>query len=312
MRTRQWIRYSIGLAVLISIWSVVPAYAQDTESTRGIYAVPDEEKRSVIQEADGYAYLGGDITVNQAKAQALADAKRNAAEAVLTHIQSNTKVENFEVQYDVILSKAEAAIRVIEQKDEGIVDNTRYHVWIKAEVFYDLASKAEKPDMPLLMDKNAPLTVKIWTEKKRYKKGERIIIHMRGNKDYFARIVDKTSTGDLIQLLPNRYRQSNHFKGGVLYTIPGEGDRFQLEVGEPYGTDRILVYASEAPLAEVPMRALGGSGLQAFEGGEDELSQRVRGISVIPGNGKPANEPAAAEASGTVFYEAAWEVWTQE
>ena len=57
----------------------------------------------------------------------------------------------------------------------------------KAEVFYDLASKAEKPDMPLLMDEKAPLTVKIWTEKKRYRKGERITIYMKGNKDYFAR-----------------------------------------------------------------------------------------------------------------------------
>ena len=68
-------------------------------------------KRSAIQEADGFAYLGGDITLNQAKAQALADAKRNAAEAALTYIQSNTKVENFEVRYDVIVSKAEAAVR---------------------------------------------------------------------------------------------------------------------------------------------------------------------------------------------------------
>ncbi|MBI4773383.1 MAG: DUF4384 domain-containing protein [Deltaproteobacteria bacterium] len=312
MRTRQWMRYGIGLAVSFWIWSVLLVYAQGPGGARGIYVVPDEEKRSVIQEADGFSYLGGDITLNQAKVQALADAKRNAAEAVLTYVQSNTKVENFEVQYDVILSKAEAAIRVIDQKDQGIVDNTRYHVWIKAEVFYDLASKAEKPDMPLLMDEKAPLTVKIWTEKKRYKKGERIVIHMRGNKDYFARIVDKTSTGELVQLLPNRFRQANHFKGGEIYTIPGEGDRFELEVGEPYGKDRILVYASEAALADVPMRVLGGSGLQAFDGGEEELAQRMRGISVVAGDGTPSSEPVAAEASGTVFYEAVWEVWTAE
>ena len=312
MWTEQWKGYGIGLAVLFSIWSAAPAYAQSPESTRGLYVVPDEEKRSAIQEADGFAYLGGDITLNQAKAQALADAKRNAAEAALTYIQSNTKVENFEVRYDVIVSKAEAAVRVVEQKDHGIVDNTRYRVWIKAEVFYELASKDEKPDMPLLMDEKAPLTVKIWTEKKRYQKGERITIYMKGNKDYFARIVDKTGTGELIQLLPNRFRQANHFKGGALYTVPGDGDRFELEVGEPYGKDRIIVYASEAPLADVPMRAIGGSGLQIFDGGEEELSQRVRGIYAVAADEEPSDGSGPAEGSGTAFYEAAWEVMTHE
>ena len=92
------------------------------------------------------------------------------------------------------------------------MDNTRYRVWIKAEVFYELASKDEKPDMPLLMDEKAPLTVKIWTEKKRYKKGERITIYMKGNKDYFARIVDKTGTGELIQLPSQQVSSSQPFQ----------------------------------------------------------------------------------------------------
>ena len=51
------------------------------------------------------------------------------------------EVENFVVKYDMIWSEAEGAVTILEQKDFGIENNTRYHVWIKADVEYKLKAK---------------------------------------------------------------------------------------------------------------------------------------------------------------------------
>ena len=72
------------------------------------------------------------------------------------------------------------------------------------------------------------------------------------------------------------------------------------------------MYAGETPLADVPMRAIGGSGLHIFDGGEEELSQRVRGIYAVAADGEPSAEDGYGGASGAAFYEAAWEVVTYE
>ena len=53
-----------------------------------------------------------------------------------SHIKSQTRVENYQLQYDLIESGAEGVVKVLEQKDFGIENNSRYHVWIKAEVTY--------------------------------------------------------------------------------------------------------------------------------------------------------------------------------
>jgi len=311
MNGKKSILWGFGLtaACVLFVVGAVPAPAQT--DIRGVHVVPDEEKRSSFQEADGYVYLGGDTTLNDAKAQALAEAKRNAAEAAVTYIRSNTKVENFEVKYDVIVSQAEAAVRVVKMIDHGIVDNARYRMWINAEVFYELQPKTDQPDLLMLMDEEAPLTVRVWTDKKRFKKGEHIDIHMRGNKDFHAKIVARFSTGELVQLLPNEFRNEHHFKGGVTYTVPGEGDRFNLEVGPPYGKDRIIVYASEVELGSVPLEKYGEGGLLIYRSGEQELAEGVRGIYPVysESKDKPQGVPSV---DGAPFYEASWEVFTHE
>lgn len=78
---------------------------------------PDDEKRSAIVEAHGYAYLSEDKTIKALRQEAYADAKRQAAEIALTQIQGLTKVENFTLTYDLIQTQAEGAVKVLEHKD---------------------------------------------------------------------------------------------------------------------------------------------------------------------------------------------------
>ena len=270
-------------------------------ATRGIDITPDEESRSIIREVDGYAYLGEDTTPKMTRQGAFADARRQALESAYTTIQSKTKVDMGELKIDVIESQAEGAVTVLEQKDHGLTSDGRYHVWIRAEVKYELPTI--QPISQTLASSGAPLTVRAWTDKKRFQKGEYIVIHLEGNRDFHARIVDFMSDGTTIQLLPNRYRPDTFFKGGTVYQIPDKsrGDRFNLKVSPPFGTDKIVVYASEQPVGEISLSSVMSSGLGLVSGSAKDMAGQVRGIQI----------EGEAEASAE-FYESTWKIETSQ
>ena len=300
MKPRKTLKKLSSLAV-IALLLMFPALAG---SERAVEVTPDQEHRSNIVEVDGYAQLSEEKSIRDIRLEAFANARRQALENAETHIKSQTKVENYQLQYDLIESGAEGVVKVLEQKDFGIENNSRYHVWIKAEVTYVLKPPTEPAKKKALMSPTAPLTVKVWTDKKSYNNNEFITIYMEGNRDFYARIVNISSNGKVIQLLPNAYRQTHQFRGGQRYQIPGPGDRFSLQVSPPYGQERIVVYASETPMGDIPMKSLVG-GLQEYQGSNDDLAFRVRSI-------QPVVRPGGSMTSGsTGFYEASWVVETE-
>jgi hypothetical protein len=290
----------ILFAVLcVAGWSLFP-HPANSSSLQTAQAPPDQQKRSCIQSVDGYAVLSENMTIAETRAAAFANAKRQAVESARTYIQSKTKVVDFELKSDKITASTEGAVTVLDQKDYGIENNTRYHVWIKAEVEFSLKSKTIIPD-DTNEDQDTLLTVKVWTSKKTYKDGENIVIYVQGNRDFYARIVDTTSSGEIIQLLPNSYRKSNFFKAKKIYKIPDADDHFELTVGPPHGQDRITVYASEVPLGDVALEPM-GNGLHRYRGSRNELAVQTRGIAVV-GTDQGAQE-------GAEFYEGSWVLTT--
>lgn len=302
------------------------AYSQDFEAV---------EKRSTIQAVDGYSYLSEDKTISELRTAALNNAKQQALSNATTYIKSRTEVENFVLKSDEVLINAEGTVKILEKMDNGIQNNSRYHIWIKAEVEYLLGDgglidgRAEsepvtsevivsttkdsappkiapkKTHQKKLPSATAPLTVKIWSPKSDYKDGEKIEIYLKGNRDFYARIVDINDMGEIVQLLPNDFRTSSFFKAGKTYKIPDGEDQFDLTVSPPYGKDKIVVYASEVPLGEVAMNSI-GMGLNAFQGDSSSLAVRTRGISVTSKKKKKTSQaPAIAE-----FYEASYEINT--
>jgi hypothetical protein len=300
MKPRKTLKKLFALAV-IALLAMFPALAG---SERAVEVTPDQEHRSNIVEVDGYAQLSEEKSIRDIRLEAFANARRQALENAESHIKSQTKVENYQLQYDLIESGAEGMVKVLEQKDFGIENNSRYHVWIKAEVTYVLKPPTEPAKQKALMSPTAPLTVKVWTDKKSYNNNEFITIYMEGNRDFYARIVNISSNGKVIQLLPNAYRQTHQFRGGQRYQVPGPGDRFSLQVTPPYGQERIVVYASETPMGDIPMKSLGG-GLKEYQGSNEDLAFRVRSI-------QPVVRPGGSMTSGsTGFYEASWVVETE-
>ncbi|MDD2219125.1 MAG: hypothetical protein WC124_08885 [Desulfoplanes sp.] len=122
-----------------------------------------EGTRSSIHELDAYAYLSEDKAIGQVRAEAFALAKRQALEAARTHIQSLTKVENMILDYDLVQSVSEGHVKILEQKDIGIEENSRYHVWIRAEVEYILRPKVgQKMQTAEALSSGGSLTVRVW------------------------------------------------------------------------------------------------------------------------------------------------------
>lgn len=289
-----WRKINLVMIIMLSL-----LLAPHSVCSEEVGMIPDQ-KRSCIQEVDGYAYLSENMTLSQVRDAAFLNAKRQAVEMTKTYIESSSRVEDFVLKSDVITGSSAGAVTILEQKDFGVEENTRYHVWIMAEVEYSLGFDANKNASS---DSNAPLTIKVWTSKKQYKKGENIEIYIQGNRDFYARVVDITSDGHIIQLLPNTFRKLNYFKGGKIYKIPDAGDQFDLKVSPPYGEDQIVVYASEVPLGNIEIEPL-GRGLGLFKGNRDALARKTRGISVI-GSGQKSS-------GGAQFYEASWTLNTGE
>jgi Domain of unknown function (DUF4384) len=106
----------------------------------------------------------------------------------------------------------------------------------------------------------------------------------------------------IVQLLHNTYRTSHQFKGGKTYRIPDAGDQSKLQVQPPFGPDKIVVYASESPIGNVPLQDIGRD-LQRYQGTQQDLARDSRrGVGVYGASD--------ADAPGASFYEATWKFTT--
>jgi len=237
--------------------------------------LPDVEKRSIIQCVDGYANVAGDRKLKKLRYKAVSVAKHKVLENAERYLESRAKDSNLNLRYEIIKNRCGKFVTVLDKKDYGIENNRRCHVWIKAEVEYKLRNP--------MMEETTLLTVKIWTNKKKYKEGENINVYIKGNRDFYAKIVKIGIDGDIVQLLPNNYRQISLFKKGRTYRIPDEGDRFNLEVSPPFGIERIIVFASELPLSRINMKTI-AKGLYKYRGTKRYLERSVRAaLPVVKG-----------------------------
>lgn len=141
-----------------------------------------------------------------------------------------------------------------------------------------------------------PLAVQVWTERKIYRAGEIIKVFIKGNKDFYARVVYRDAGGNLVQLLPNTYRSENRFTAGKTYAIPDDRDRFDLEVGEPFGQESIILFAATTPIENLRGEDIGG-GLTLLPGSLEGIRDTTRGIALKerPGGGKAEFAEASAE-----------------
>ncbi len=143
---------------------------------------------------------------------------------------------------------------------------------------------------------SAPLSVQVWAEQETYRAGETMKLFIKGNKDFYARIIYRDVAGNLIQLLPNAYRKSNRFLGGETFTIPDSTDRFSLDVGAPFGAETLFVLASTEETGSFRGTEIGG-GLSLLTEDIDTVRGQTRSIALrpLPEGGKPEYVEVSAQ-----------------
>jgi hypothetical protein len=218
--------------------------------------------QSTITDIEGSACMGDDKSRKQTEQAAITDAKRRAVEFTSTYLKSATEVKDFVVEKDLLAAYANAEVKVIQEmekvwyKDAAIGDC--YKVKIKAEVIPDEKAMQKAAQAKNVTDNPAaPLKVQLWTDKQAFKQREKVKIYLKGNKPFYARVLYKDAAGNLLQLLPNPYRNDNYFNGGVVYEIPSGNDRFELEVTPPFGQEDIVLLAATSPLGDINLEAQG-------------------------------------------------------
>lgn len=170
-----------------------------------------------------------------------------------------------------------------------------YKLRIKAEVIPDEEAMKRLAQSKELDDPSAPLKVSLWTDKKEYRKGEKIKVYMKGNKPFYSRLLYKQADGSLVQILPNPYRKENYFQGGVVYEVPSGPDRFELEVTPPFGEEGIILYASTEELGEIELEEAGA--VYAIKTVLKDIGEKTRGIKIVS-KGKPSAGEFVEEESG--------------
>lgn len=229
---------------------------------------------SVVVKAEGSALLGENDTPNQARTNALLQAKRNAAESALTKITSFSTVKDFVLTEDIITAKAKADVTVLEQENLPTINN-EYKVRIKAEVKIDESS--EKDTKVINVDPEGPLKVFVWTDKKNYRAGDKLKFSILSNKDSYLVVNYVMADRTILQIFPNDYWNDNFVKGGETINIPSDKLKtFDFEVTEPFGTEKLVVYASSSKITKVTGDEPGTRGVKISEKrGFEEFSQAV-------------------------------------
>jgi hypothetical protein len=257
--------------------------------------------QSIITEGEGYACMGDDKSRKTTETTAVADAKRKATESASTYLQSETHIKDAMLEKDLLSAYANAQVKVLQElmkewyKEQSLGDCFR--VKLKVEVIPDekaMSAYVKKNSDTLESDPSGPLSVKVWTDKKEYVKGERMRVYLKANKPFYAQVVYKQADNSLLQLLPNPFRDQNYFNGGVVYEIPSGGDRFDLEVAAPFGSENVTIYASTAPMGKLDLTPAGG--VFSISGKASEIPVSTRGVKLVQ---KGAQQSAAEFAEAT-------------
>lgn len=85
-----------------------------------------------------------------------------------------------------------------------------------------------------------PMSLKLWSEKKVYSAGEKIVFFFESDRDCNLTLIDIGSSGKVHMIFPNKYQTDNAVKANTKYEIPkGTNPEFVYKILSPAGQDTI-------------------------------------------------------------------------
>jgi hypothetical protein len=110
-----------------------------------------------------------------------------------------------------------------------------------------------------------------------YQIGEAISIGVRVSEAAYIYVFNVRSTGEIIQILPNRYDadgQNNYLQAGETKYFPPRGARYAFNVDGPNGLDKVIAVASRSQLDTRQLADFTGTGNFATSNiGQDGFAQ---------------------------------------
>ena len=88
-------------------------------------------------------------------------------------------------------------------------------------------------------------------DKQNFQQGDVISFLISLDRDAFVLMIYEDAEHNLVQIIPNRYRQSNQYKTGLFMSVPNRDEPFEFVVSPPFGKETIWVFAAEQEFPEL-------------------------------------------------------------
>ena len=97
---------------------------------------------------------------------------------------------------------------------------------------------------------NNTINVEITThlgDKQTFKEDDRLSFLVSLDRDAYLLMIYEDAAHNLIQVIPNRYRDSNHYQAGLFVSVPNREEPFRFVVTPPFGKETLWVFAADKP-----------------------------------------------------------------
>jgi hypothetical protein len=127
------------------------------------------------------------------------------------------------------------------------------------------------------------LTVKLWSDKPRYRVGDSLAISFETSRDAYVTLVNVGTSGGTTVLFPNRFSPVNAVQRRRVYTIPNPADGYELKAGGPPGREVVYALVTLEPirLADPPAPET----RRVFRSLNDEAARFTREVNGITRDG---------------------------
>ena len=132
----------------------------------------------------------------------------------------------------------------------------------------------------VMADTNAKniINVEITThlgDKQTFKEDDRLSFLVSLDRDAYILMIYEDAAHNLIQVIPNRYRDSNRYQAGLFISVPNREEPFRFVVSPPFGKETLWVFASDKPFPTLQGVAF-DNGLKKLTEARSVIFSRIR------------------------------------
>jgi hypothetical protein len=113
----------------------------------------------------------------------------------------------------------------------------------------------------------------------KFNQGDTIAFLVSLDKDAHILMIYQDAENNLIQIIPNRYRQQEQYRAGLFIAVPDSKEPFEFKVQPPFGEEKLWVFASNYKFPDLDGHEL-SNGLRKLNGNLKNILKAVRPAGV--------------------------------